>query len=168
MHSPVRVSRRSALAVPLVATAVLAGCDIDPPEPSDADPTSTPRAPEDRELVLATVSVLAEAETLARATGHAFPELQTLLVALTWAHTSHRTLLVAALPDDEVAEPVAPDLPPRARPALARVRNVERRVLREVEAACLSAASGDLARALASIAGSTAQHLSLIDAELSR
>ena len=42
--------------------------------------------------------------------------------------------------------------------ALAAVRRSERRLQRVVRDACVAAASGDLARALASVAASTAQH----------
>lgn len=168
MPSPVRMSRRTALAASLAATAVLAGCDIDPPADDRADPTSTPPPPEDRDLVLTTAARISEGEALAAAAAQAFPELDTLLTALVSAHAAHRSLLVTALPDDEVTTAPPPRLPRRARRALMRVRSLERQVLRQAEDACTEAASGDLARVLASIAASTAQHLTLIDAELSR
>lgn len=168
MPSPARMSRRAAITATLAATAVLTGCDIDPPTRGSADPTSPAPPPEDHELVLTTVARIAEGEALAEATASAFPELRSQLTALATAHAAHRTLLVGALPDDEVTESLTPDVPRRARRALTRVRSFERQVLRQVETACVAAASGDLARVLASVAASTAQHLALLDAELSR
>ena len=80
----------------------------------------------------------------------------------------------AAIPpppeDSGVADgvPTAPlaTVPDRILPALAKVRRSEQRLLRDVREGCLAAASGDLARVLASIAASTSQHSAALTTEV--
>ncbi|QSR31824.1 hypothetical protein CFI00_15175 [Nocardioides sp. S5] len=141
----------SALAAPLV----LAACDIDPPTRDDASPASPP-PPEDAELVASVVAELVRAEGVLAAA--AAPGLVARLEPLVAAHAAHRELLAGAVADAELpgASSVrVPDAPDRA---LAAVRRSEQRLLRELRGACVGAASGDLARVLASVAASTAQH----------
>ncbi|WP_415839274.1 hypothetical protein, partial [Nocardioides zeicaulis] len=57
-------------------------------------------------------------------------------------------------------------LPARIVPALRAARRSEQRLLRAVRGACTTAASGDLARVLASIAASTSQHAAALSTEV--
>lgn len=147
----------SALTAPLV----LAACDIDPPPRDDTSPASPP-PPEDSELVASVVVELVRAEGVLAAA--AASGLTARLAPLAAAHAAHRELLVGAVADAEVpdASPTrVPDAPDRA---LAAVRRSEQRLLRQLREACVGAASGDLARVLASVAASTAQHSAALPA----
>ena len=63
-----------------------------------------------------------------------------------------------AVADADVPTPPPPRVPAERAGALDGVRRSEQRLLREVRRGCVDAASGDLARVLASMAASTAQH----------
>ena len=155
------LSRRTAVGSALVAPLALAACDIDPPARDDASPAS-PQPPEDAELVTSVVVELVRAEGVlaaAAATG-----LTARLAPLAAAHAAHRQVLVGAVADAELpdASPArVPDAPDRA---LAAVRRSEQQLLRQLREACIGAASGDLARVLASVAASTAQHSAALPA----
>lgn len=149
------LSRRRAVGSALAAPLVVAACDIDPPARDDTSPASPP-PPEDAELVDAVVAELVRAEGVL--TGAAASGLTARLDPLVAAHAAHRELLAGAVADAELpgASPArVPDAPDRA---LAAVRRSEQRLLRQLREACVGAASGDLARVLASVAASTAQH----------
>lgn len=147
----------SAVGSALTAPLVLSACDVEPPASTDGDPASPP-PPEDAELVAAVVAELVRAGAVLEAATLSAPGLTPLLAPVAAAHAAHLDLLAGAVADADVpaSEPPAID-PGRAR-ALALVQRSERRLQREVRQACLSAASGDLARVLASVAASTAQH----------
>lgn len=150
------LSRRTAVGSALAAPLVLAACDIDPPARDDASAASPP-PPEDAELVAAVVAELVRAVGVLAAAAPA-PGLAARLDPLLAAHAAHRELLAGAVADAELpdASPArVPDAPDRA---LAAVRRSEQRLLRLLREACVGAASGDLARVLASVAASTAQH----------
>ncbi|GAA1445381.1 hypothetical protein GCM10009641_66530 [Mycobacterium cookii] len=150
------LSRRTAVGSALATPLVLAACDIDPPPRDDASAASPP-PPEDAELVATVVAALVRAEGVLAATAAA-PGLAARLEPLVAAHAAHRELLAGAVADTELpgASPArVPDAPDRA---LAAVRRSEQRLLRQLREACVAAASGDLARVLASVAASTAQH----------
>jgi hypothetical protein len=144
----------SALTAPLV----LAGCDIDPPASSDESSPASPPPPEDAELVATVVAELVRAGAALEAATLSVPELTPLLAPVAAAHAEHLELLVGAVADTDVPTADPPAIAAGRAPALAAVRRSERRLQREVREACLTAASGDLARALASMAASTAQH----------
>ena len=141
------LSRRTTLGSALAAPLVLAACDIDPPPRAGATSSPTPEPPEDSELVATVVGALVRASGVLDAAAGAVPGLRARLDPVTAAHAEHLDVLVGAVPESDV--PTA---------ALAAVRRSEQRLLREVRAGCVSAASGDLARVLASIAASTSQH----------
>jgi hypothetical protein len=144
----------SALAAPLV----LAACDIDPPlRDGDSSPATAP-PPADSELVAGIVSELVRARSVLEAATLAVPALGPLLAPVEAAHAEHLEVLAKAVPDADVPAPAPPTLAPQQVRALTAVRRSEQRLLREVRLGCLSSASGDLARVLASIAASTAQH----------
>ena len=161
------LSRRTTLGSALAAPLVLAACDIDPPVRDGEGPTVTPPPPPDSELVATVVAGLVRAQAVLAASAAAVPGLVARLDPLSSAHAAHLTVLVGAVPEADVpsAEPVA--VAPRILPALAAVRRSEQRLLREVRAGCLGAASGDLARVLASIAASTSQHTAALATEVS-
>ena len=166
-----QISRRtalgSALAAPVALPLVLSGCDIDPPRdaaPTDAD--ATPPPPEDSALVTDVVTELVRAGAVLAAATAAVPALTERLAAVTAAHAAHLDVLGAAVPDQQLPTVAAPSVPARIVPALRAVRRSEQRLLRTVRTACATAASGDLARVLASVAASTSQHAAALSTEV--
>ena len=152
------LSRRTTLGSALAAPIVLAGCDIDPPPRADPTSSASPEPPEDAELVAAVVAALVRAQGVLDAARQAVPDLATRLDPVAAAHAAHLDVLVGAVPDSEVPTADPPSLPSRPPAALDAVRRSEQRLLRQVRTGCLDARSGDLARALASVATSTSQH----------
>ena len=162
MTTRAAVTRRTAIAAAL-APAALAGCDIDPP-PDPAPPgAATPTPLEDSVLVGSLVTAIARAEAVVSAAGDAVPRLRPDLDGLLAAHAAHRSLLVEAAPD--APAPSAPEgaAPATRQAALAAVRRSEQRLRGQVERGCARASSGDLARVLAAMAGSLAQHAAALD-----
>jgi len=142
----------------LVAPLLIAGCDIDPPSREDSSADQVPPPPEDSELVLAVVAALVRARSVLEAATLAVPDLTPLLEPVATAHTAHLEVLAGAVADADVPTPAPSRIPARRDRALAAVRRSEQRLLGEVRRGCVAAASGDLARVLASMAASTAQH----------
>ena len=102
---------------------------------------------------------------LAAATA-AVPSLGERLEPVSTAHAEHLDVLVGALPEADVPTAEPPTVPTRILPALQAVRRSEQRLLRDVREGCLAAASGDLARVLASVAASTSQHSAALATEV--
>jgi hypothetical protein len=73
-------------------------------------------------------------------------------------------VLVGAVPEADAPTAPSPRVGDRPEAALAAVRRSEQRLLRQVRTACLTAASGDLAHVLASVAASTSQHAAALAA----
>jgi hypothetical protein len=144
----------SALSAPLL----LAACDIDPPVRESGPADTTTPAPEDAELVAGVVASLVRAQSALEAATLSVPALGTRLQPIGDAHAAHLDLLVGAVPDADRPTAALPTVAPRVAQALTAVRRSEQRLMREVREACSVAASGDLARVLASVAASTAQH----------
>lgn len=142
----------------LLAPLAVAACDIDPPARSDGSADSGPPPPEDSELVTAVVGALVRARSVVEAATLAVPGLTPVLEPVATAHAAHLEVLAGAVPDADVPAPAPPRIAADRTRALAAVRRSEQRLLREVRDACVAAASGDLARVLASVAASTAQH----------
>ncbi|GAA5128771.1 hypothetical protein GCM10023339_57080 [Alloalcanivorax gelatiniphagus] len=155
------LTRRTAVASvgsALAAPAVLSACDIDPPRrEGDRSPATAP-PPEDSALVAAVVAELVRARSVLEAATLSVPGLTGRLGPTAEAHAAHLEVLVGAVPDSGVPAPAPPTIAPAEARALSAVRRSEQRLLREVREGCVAAASGDLARVLASIAASTAQH----------
>lgn len=160
------LSRRTTLGSALVAPLVLAACDIDPPVRDSASSPATPPPPEDSELVATVVAALLRAQAVLEATVTSVPSLASRLDPVSAAHAAHLKVLVGAVPEADLPSPTPESAPTRILPALAAVRRSEQRLLREVREGCLSAASGDLARVLASIAASTSQHSAALATEV--
>lgn len=165
-----RTTLGAALALPLAAP-VLTGCDIDPPASSPTSstaPSATPDPPEDAELVAGVVAAIVRAQSVLEAATLSVPSLGRRLEPLGAAHALHLEVLVGAVPDTERPTPPAPTVAPQILGALRAVRRSEQRLLREVREGCLGAASGDLARVLASVAASTAQHTAALSTEVTQ
>lgn len=152
------LSRRTALGSALAAPIVLAACDIDPPPRASGTSSATPEPPEDSDLVATVVGALVRAQAVLAAASAAVPALGPRLDPVATAHAAHLGVLVGAVPEADVPSASPPPVAARAGAALAAVRRSEQRLLREVRTGCLAAASGDLARVLASVAASTSQH----------
>lgn len=160
------LSRRTTLGAALAAPLVLTACDIDPPVRDSGTSPATPPPPEDSELVATVVAALLRAQALLEAASAAVPSLDARLGPVGAAHAAHLDVLVGAVPDADLPTPAPVSVPSRILPALRAVRRSEQRLLREVREGCLVAASGDLARVLASIAASTAQHSAALSTEV--
>jgi hypothetical protein len=148
----------SAVGSALTAPLALASCDIDPPSSTDGSSPASPPPPEDAELVATVVAELVRAAAVLEAATLSVPGLTPLLAPVAAAHAEHLDLLADAVADADVPTSEPPAIAAGRARALAVVQRSERRLQREVRQACVSAASGDLARVLASVAASTAQH----------
>ncbi len=156
------LTRRAAVGTALATPVLLAGCDIDPPARGDGAAPATAPPPEDSALVASVVAALVLARSVLEAATLADPDLTSRLDSLATAHAAHLDVLLGAVPDAATT----PSAPPvvTAPAALTAVRRSEQRLLREVRRGCVDAASGDLARVLASVAASTAQHAATLTA----
>lgn len=160
------LSRRTAVGSALAAPFALAACDIDPPRRESASASATPPPPEDSELVAAAVAALVRAQAVLASATAAVPSLGARLAPVSAAHAEHLDVLAGALPDADLPTAEPPSVPARILPALRAVRRSEQRLLRDVREGCLAAASGDLARVLASVAASTSQHSAALSTEV--
>lgn len=158
------LSRRTAIATAAAVPAGLAACDIDPPADRGPGRDEAPTPHQDAALVASLVTAIAEAEAVVTAAGEAAPALRTSLAGLASAHAAHRELLAAADPDAAVVDRPAVTVPSGRAAALAAVRRAERRLRGDLDRGCLQASSGDLARVLAVITASVAQHAAALDA----
>ena len=156
------LTRRTTVGMALVAPLVAGACDIDPPSHGRTTDAAPP-PPEDADLVTAVVVALVRARSVLEAATLAVPDLTPLLAPVATAHAAHQEVLEGAVADADVLTPAPPRLPAERARALTAVRRSEQRLLREVRRGCLDAASGDLARVLASMAASTAQHGAALD-----
>ncbi len=157
-------SRRTALGAALAAPLALAACDIDPPVRQTESSAAIPPPPEDSELVAGVLGSLFIAQSVLDAATRSVPALVDRLGPVRAAHSDHIEVLVGVA-DGVPTAPLA-TVPDRILPALAKVRRSEQRLLRDVREGCLAAASGDLARVLASIAASTSQHSAALTTEV--
>ena len=151
----------SALLLPLVVSA----CDIDPPPREDAAGEPVVEPPEDSALVASVVAAVSAAAEVVAAASDVTPTLAARLDGLARDHAAHLDLLVGAVADADVPSPGAVSVPARPALALAAVRRSEQRLLRTLRQSCVAAASGDLARVLASVAASVSQHLATLAPE---
>lgn len=160
------LSRRTTLGSALAAPLVLAACDIDPPAREGGSSPAAPPPPADSELVATVVTALVRARAVLEAATVAVPSLAARLEPVGSAHAEHLEVLAGAVPTADRPTPAPVSVPPRILPALAAVRRSEQRLVREVREGCLAAASGDLARVLASVAASTSQHSAALATEV--
>jgi hypothetical protein len=163
------VSRRTALGATLGGTlsvpGLLAGCSLDPPRPDPSSGAPTEPEPDaDVALLGAVLGELDATAALVAATVDRHRRLATRLQPLLDVHASHRAVLDEAAGVDQDASG-APPVPGRPVAALDRVRRSETRLTGTLRQATGDAQSGDLARALASMAASLAQHLVVLGSE---
>jgi hypothetical protein len=104
------------------------------------------------------------AAALLAATTDRHPRLAAGLQPLADAHVAHRGVLDGAA-EVEPDVPPTPTVPGRPPVALDRVRRAETRLAATLREATGAAQSGDLARALASMAASLTQHLTVLGTE---
>ena len=150
------LSRRTAVGSALVAPLVVAACDIDPPSRDNGSAEAAPPPPEDSELVAAVVAAWSAPVRRGRRDALG-PRPDARLTGGDRARRAPRRA-GGRRADADVPTPPPPRVPADRAGALAAVRRSEQRLLREVRAGCVAAASGDLARVLASMAASTSQH----------
>lgn len=159
------LTRRTAVGTALVTPALLVGCDIDPPARDDEAGPAAAAPPEDSELVASVVAELVLARSVVEAATLSVPDLTPRLEPLAASHSAHLDVLLGAVPDAEATPSAPPTVAPAPAAALTAVRRSEQRLLRAVRRGCADAASGDLARVLASVAASTAQHAAALAPE---
>ncbi len=162
------VSRRTAVGVALTGTlagsGLLAGCRLDPPASEPASGAAPDPGPDADVLLLGTVlGALDHTAALVAAVLVRHPGLAPDLQPLADVHAAHRAVLDGAA---EVQQDAAddPSVPGRPAVALDRVRRAENRLERALREATGAAQSGDFARALASMAASLTQHLTVLGA----
>lgn len=142
----------------------LSACDVDdlrPPE-DDSSPTPTPTAsgsvpvePDaDARLAEDTAYTMAVTAVLVDQVRRDFPRLRQRLQPLVRMHRAHLEVLEA--PDDRSIPSPAPAATPAE--ALARLRTAEDALHQTLTTASVEARSGALARLLASVSASVAQH----------
>lgn len=112
------------------------------------------------------VAELVRAEAVVAAAVAAVPGLAERLGPVGAAHAAHREVLAGARPDAALPTAPAVTVAPRIVAALRTVGRSEQRLLRSVREACTGAASGDLARVLASVAASTSQHAAALSTQV--
>lgn len=158
------LGRRGVLAGAL-GVAALSACDVDdlrPPE-DDAEPTpspsatSTPQPDADLQLAQDLAYEMSAALVLVTQARRSFPRLRDRLAPLARMHRAH--LEVLEPPEDRGVPLPEPAASPAE--ALAAVRSVEEALRRGLVAGALEARSGALARLLASVSASVAQHASV-------
>ena len=152
----------------LLAPLALAACDIDPPARQDPSGEPVAEPPEDSALVASVVAAVIATTAVVTTASDASEALATRLAGLAQAHAAHLDLLVGAVPDAEVPAVESPAVPALPGPALVAVRRSELRLLRTLGESCVDAASGDLARVLASMAASVSQHVATLSPEVAR
>lgn len=139
-----------------------AGCELNNPYDADQEPVeeAVERLDPDIALAVEAVAAIGVAQRLVEATGRRHPALTAPLQALLAVHRAHHAALVDAVPDD--VDLSGPAQPPQVagRPPLAQTQVTQaEQVLRgQLRGFALRAESGPLARLLASMAASLAQH----------
>lgn len=159
-----RVRRRTALlaAAPLP---LLAGCTFGSVDPTSGLPSESPELADqefDEGLVAdARVGIAALAALLDR-TGKVHPALAATVRGLTAMHRAHDEVLAEAAAGSARPRRASAKVPADPDRALALVRTREAVLQRELVDLAVSARSGPLARLLASMSASVAQHLAAL------
>ena len=144
--------RTTFAALPLVA---LGGCRWGPEDEESPEVEQAQDA--DAGLVGAAVAAITGVSVTVSATAEAHRGLGLALAPFTAMHTAH---LAALSPSTVTATPTSVDSSSRA--ALAEVRRQELRLQTQLADLATSAISGTLARALASMSASVAQHVAVL------
>jgi hypothetical protein len=151
---PLATSRRAALASAASGLAVLTGCDLTgsgrPASPTSASAAADP----DQQLADRAAAEVAETLALVTAAAGRGRQLARLLDGLVTVHEEHLQVL-----EPPAETPAAPALAGSADEALAEVLRRERLTQRRLTDWSVAAASGQLARLLASMSAAIAQQL---------
>ncbi len=152
----VHTSRRTALALALSAPLALAACDLDPPSASPSEsPTTAPPLP-DAEVVASARKAILLTVALAEAVSARHRPLRDEMRLLLDMHAAH----LEVLDDGSDAEAVEAALPANTPPlARTQVSSAEGGLALTLADAARQAASGDLARALASMSAAVTQRV---------
>lgn len=155
-RSPVPASRRTAIALALSAPLALAACELDPPSAAPTEsPTAAPPLPDTEVVAAARKTILLMVATV-EATIAAHPRLRGDLGPWLDLHSAHLTVL------DDGAEGQAVDpalVDPRPAAARRAVISAEGGLAVSLADASRLAASGGLARALASMSAAITQRV---------
>lgn len=154
-RSPAPTSRRTAIALAISAPLVLAACELDPPS---AVPTEGPTAEPlpDAEVVASARKAILLMVASVEAASVRHPQLSAGLEPWLTLHAAHLAVL-----DDEADDVEVEGETPASRPAIARDRVIalEGSLAGTLADAARQAASGDLARALASMSAAVTQRV---------
>lgn len=145
-------SRRTAIALALSAPLALAACDLDPPSAAPSESPTTAPLPDDEVVAAAGKSILLTIALLEAVRARHRPlreEIRPLLAM----HLAHLEVLERPLDESVEAELVA-DTPALAR---TQVSSAEGSLAVTLYDTARQAASGDLARALASMSAAVTQ-----------
>lgn len=160
-HPPPTTSRRAALAAVLAAPLGLAACELEPPASNDTDSEAgneaeAPQRPPDAEVVaMARKAILLRVATIERAVS-AHPRLSAEFDPWLQLHAAH----LAVLNDDSEDYDVDGALPAQKLTVVrAGLLSDEGALAGTLADTARQAASGDLARALASMSAAVTQRL---------
>jgi len=148
-------SRRTALALALSAPLALAACDLDPPSATPSESSSTPPAP-DAEVVASARKAILLTVALLEAVSARHRPLRAGIQALLGLHTAHLELLDDGSEDQSLEAVLPADTPAMAR---TQVSGAEGNLAVTLAEAARQAASGDLARVLASMSAAVGQRV---------
>lgn len=148
-------SRRTAIALALSAPLALAACDLDPPSSEPTRSETAEPLPDDAVVAAARKSILLTVATIEAVNARHRP-LRNENAPLLALHAAHLAVLGEADADAAVEGEI-----PQTTPALARkqVASTENGLAGTLLGTAGQAASGDLARALASMAAAVTQRL---------
>lgn len=154
---PIRATRRTTIAAG--AALALAGCRFGP---ADEDGSATEPEPDaDAELVSEAADALVTQVVLLDAVAQTHVGLVSALAPITAAHRAHLELL-GGVTAAGLGSPAPGPVSHSARAALATVRAGETSLQASLAELSVAVVSGTLARALASMSASTAQHLAVL------
>ena len=157
MSTPrVHTSRRTALALALSAPLALTACDLDPPSASPSDAPTTTAALPDADVVASARKAILLTVALLEAVSARHRPLRADIRPLLDLHAAHLEVLDDGSEDDVVEAPLPADTPPMAR---TQVFGAEGSLAGTLADAARQAASGDLARALASMSAAVSQRV---------
>lgn len=148
-------SRRTALALALSAPLALAACDLDPPSAAPSESSTTAPLP-DAEVVASARKAILLTVALLEAVSARHRPLRAGIQSLLDLHTAHLEVLDDGSEDESLEAALPADTPAMAR---TQVSGAERSLAVTLADAARQAASGDLARALASMSAAVAQRV---------
>lgn len=151
----VPTSRRTALTLALSAPLALAACDLDPPSATPSpSPTAAPLP--DAEVVASATREILLTVALLEAVSARHRPLRADIRPLLALHAAHLEVLDDGSEDPAAAAALPADTPPLAR---TQVSDAESSLAATLADAARRAASGDLARALASMSAAVTQRV---------